>query len=107
MHGNLYGHNILYGQDGHALLGDFGAASFYAQITPPQACERIEARAFGLRLQELLALASHDKTSAPDLFDTLAALAVQCVTPAVSERPAFAETMQNIDAALRLLSGKA
>ena len=106
MHGDLYGHNILYAQDGHALLGDFGAASFYAQTTPPQACERIEARAFGLLLQELLTLASHDKASAPHLFDALTALAMQCVTPDVSQRPAFAEIVQNIDAALGLLEGK-
>lgn len=107
MHGDLYGHNILYGQDGHALLGDFGAASFYAQATPAKACERIEARAFGLLLQELLTLASHDKASAPHVFETLAALAEQCVAPDVSERPAFAEIVQNIEAALGRLEGKA
>lgn len=56
MHGDLYGHNILYADDGDALLGDFGAASFYMGVTPTQACERLEVRAFGILLQELLAL---------------------------------------------------
>ena len=30
MHGDLYGHNILHCGEGRTLLGDFGAASFYA-----------------------------------------------------------------------------
>lgn len=101
MHGDLYGHNILHTQDGRALLGDFGAASFYAHATPAQACERIEARAFGLLLQELLALAGQDKANALDAFDALAALAEQCVKPDPCGRPTFAEIVQRIEAAPR------
>jgi hypothetical protein len=54
LHGDLYGHNILHDGEGRALLGDFGAASFVG--TGPQAAplERIEVRAFGCLLEELL-----------------------------------------------------
>ena len=38
IHGDLYAHNILWHKNGHALLGDFGAASFY----PPAQRELLE-----------------------------------------------------------------
>ena len=100
MHGDLYGHNILYEEGGHALLGDFGAASFYSQAAPAHACERIEVRAFGLLLQELLELASQNQAGAPDLCDALTALAQRCVIPEVLGRPGFFEVVQRIETAL-------
>jgi serine/threonine protein kinase len=71
MHGDLYAHNILVHQgDGHALLTDFGAASFKPVInasrgdatapavTPEQEqslrLEQIEVRAFGCLVVDLL-----------------------------------------------------
>jgi hypothetical protein len=57
LHGDLYAHNILYRPDGAALLGDFGAASFFppADATLAPALARLEARAFGHLLGELMA----------------------------------------------------
>ncbi len=39
-HGDLYGHNILHGADGQALLGDFGAASLCRRMirSSPRPC---------------------------------------------------------------------
>lgn len=56
MHGDLYAHNILVTEDGQALLGDFGAASFFAPDDAPLALalQRIEVRAFSCLLEELL-----------------------------------------------------
>lgn len=56
MHGDLYGHNILHCGRGRALLGDFGAASFYHADggALAQGLERLEVRAFGCLLEELL-----------------------------------------------------
>lgn len=56
MHGDVYAHNILICGE-QALLGDFGAASFVPADDLPsaQALERIEVRALGYLLQELLA----------------------------------------------------
>jgi hypothetical protein len=56
MHGDLYAHNILHGGQGQALMGDFGAASFYAtgDQTLADALQRLEVRAFGCLLEELL-----------------------------------------------------
>lgn len=56
IHGDLYAHNILYLSDGTALLGDFGAASFFSPAaTLAPALARLEARAFGHLLGELMA----------------------------------------------------
>ncbi len=52
-HGDLYAHNILTNTDGEAFLGDFGAASFYDN-THSNLRERIEVRAFGCLMEELL-----------------------------------------------------
>ena len=57
MHGDLYGHNILHAEGGQALIGDFGAASFYVPDGGAAAVglQRLEVRAFGCLLEELLA----------------------------------------------------
>ena len=92
MHGDLYAHNILHDGAGGALLGDFGAASFH----PPsmgQAFERIEVRAFGCLLEELLARCDNADPA-------LDALQARCVQPAVALRPGFAEVSAQIDARL-------
>ena len=92
MHGDLYAHNILHDGHGTALLGDFGAASWVAPAHA-QALERLEVRAFGCLLDELLAHAA-------PLFDealgweALAHLAARCLSDSVTARPLFAEIEQ-------------
>jgi hypothetical protein len=56
MHGDLYAHNILVDETGHSLLGDFGAASFYDKndVVIGQSLERLEVRAFGCLLEDML-----------------------------------------------------
>src|SRR5471032_402216 len=56
MHGDLYGHNILHCGQGRSLLGDFGAASLFAPGAQHAAgLQRLEVRAYGLLLDELMA----------------------------------------------------
>jgi len=56
MHGDFYAHNILHCGKGLALLGDFGAASFYSNddVFISEGLERLEVRAFGCLLEELI-----------------------------------------------------
>eukprot|EP00756_Hemistasia_phaeocysticola_P052470 Hpha_TRINITY_DN2770_c0_g1::TRINITY_DN2770_c0_g1_i1::g.110485::m.110485 len=57
-HGDLYLHNTLSDQAGESLLGDFGAAFAYKDITELQGMERVEVRAFGCLVDDLLSVAA-------------------------------------------------
>lgn len=95
LHGDLYAHNILHCGQGRVLLGDFGAAS----CVPPhdrqaaEALQRIELRAFGCLLEELLAACDETDRSSPAL-QPLAALQTRCLTDSPDNRPLFAEVVQ-------------
>ena len=95
LHGDLYGHNILRSDDGQALLGDFGAASFFAPDDGPlaQALQRIEVRAFSCLLEELLARCSAPAGSQGTL-EILTGLQTRCAQENTAARPLFAEVQQ-------------
>jgi len=91
-HGDLYAHNILHLADGTALLGDFGAASPVDRCDAVQALalERIEVRAFGCLLEELLARC-RPAVDAEKTAKMLADLQRRCVDAIPEQRPLFAE----------------
>ncbi|HIK46617.1 MAG TPA: serine/threonine-protein kinase [Leptolyngbyaceae cyanobacterium M65_K2018_010] len=99
LHGDLYAHNTLVNPEGTALLGDFGAASFYP--THPQdlgaALERIEVRAFGCLLEDLL-----DRCLEPGddrqvaLTQALRSLQQSCMKPTPQMRPLFGEILTRL-----------
>ena len=93
LHGDLYAHNILHDGRGQALLGDFGAASFVGLGPQAAALERIEARAFGCLLEELL-----DRCTGADPGALAPWLALQqrCLGEEVALRP----DLEAIEAAL-------
>jgi len=93
-HGDLYAHNTLIGDDGHAVLGDFGAAAFYDQtdLVVAQALEKIEVRAFGCLFEELLERVDRDSGLTDQQRAALQAaqdLCAQCFAPLVKQRPLF------------------
>jgi hypothetical protein len=90
VHGDLYGHNLLVNDAGHCLLGDFGAASFFAPGSAQgQALQRIEARAFGCLLEELL-------ERCDNVPERLWQLQRACVAGQVAERPLFSEVCRSL-----------
>jgi hypothetical protein len=91
LHGDLYAHNLQCDANGFCLLGDMGAATFLpADKAASQALQRLEVRAFGCLLEELLA---HQVQAPPD---ALTALQDSCQgTPA--QRPLFSEIVQHLE----------
>jgi Leucine-rich repeat (LRR) protein len=99
VHGDLYAHNILHAADGEALLGDFGAASFFdhADQARAEALQRIEVRAFGCLLEELLER-STVAVDAPNALKILGDLQADCAQEKISARPLFTEIEQRLSA---------
>lgn len=97
MHGDLYGHNILHNGQGVALLGDFGAAS---RVTPTHApsLERLEVRAFGCLLEELLTHGVPSLEEAPG-WAVLTHWVDRCLSDNMAARPLFSEVEQVLRAA--------
>jgi hypothetical protein len=97
MHGDLYAHNILHDGQGHALLGDFGAASFYAPDDPALAplLQRVEVRAFGCLLEELIERTDAQR-AAPDVMAALDHLKAACLRDDIHRRPTFAEIVDSL-----------
>ncbi|MBB4603105.1 hypothetical protein GGU46_003761 [Hymenobacter latericoloratus] len=93
LHGDVYAHNILTSPAGQALLSDFGAAGFFTAGQPAVALalQRLEVRAFGCLLEELLERT--DFAAVPAAAQALWALQQQCVQPSVGARPLFREVM--------------
>jgi len=93
-HGDLYAHNILRCDEGNALLGDFGAASFFAREDRQRAekLQRIEVRAFACLLEELLGRCSADDSKGA--LETLTDLHSRCAQENSAARPLFAEIEQ-------------
>jgi predicted Ser/Thr protein kinase len=98
MHGDLYCHNILTDEAGDVLLVDYGAASFYHAAHPAAAAafERLEVRAFGCLLDDLLQhtvpVYRNHKTiiALNQIRDT-------CMAGDVLQRPTFSMLTRQID----------
>lgn len=100
MHGDLYAHNILTDVQGHALLTDFGAASFYScACQDREMLERIEVRAFGCLMEDLIervddatAVDQRSKTA----LQALRLLMDRCFKDNVLDRPSFVDLRDTI-----------
>ncbi|XMO86706.1 leucine-rich repeat-containing protein kinase family protein [Algibacter sp. AS12] len=90
-HGDFYAHNILVNKTADCYLGDFGAASFYnvnGEIAPN--IQRIEVRAYGCLLEDVLNVVSQDSFNEGQLNNWLK-LINDCTKPDVIARPSFSE----------------
>ncbi|WP_295371847.1 leucine-rich repeat-containing protein kinase family protein [uncultured Pseudacidovorax sp.] len=95
VHGDLYAHNLLWRPDAPAgeataLLGDFGAAAFAPEGAMGEAMRRMDVRAFGVLLSELLALADGAAPTDAASADTPSAWAAACMQADATQRPSAA-----------------
>ena len=90
LHGDFYGHNILHDGSGRALLGDFGAATLLNALPADLAAglQKLEVRAFGCLLEELLERTAPAQGHHP-LLARLMALRDACQDPLPASRPDF------------------
>lgn len=89
LHGDLYAHNILWHAQGGGRLGDFGAAWMTGALdaAQAQAFQRLELRAFGCLLEELIERCDDEAPAC------MSALRERCLQPDVSLRPSFADAL--------------
>jgi serine/threonine protein kinase len=97
MHGDLYAHNILHCGQGRALLGDFGAASFYAadDFELGTGLQQLEVRAYGCLLEELIERCDGLEAE-PAVAAKLVVLKAQCLSEDVGTRPLFDEIASSL-----------
>jgi len=90
MHGDFYAHNIMIDKDANSILGDFGGASYFEpkEVKIRNGLERLEVRAFGYLIEELLILSSkYDENKV--LKEKLTALKNSCLHTTSTKRPLF------------------
>jgi predicted Ser/Thr protein kinase len=97
MHGDFYAHNIMIDKEANAILGDFGGASYFEpkETNTRNALERLEVRAFGCLIEELVMLCKNDNTNALKK-EELINLQHKCMNPQNKERPLFQEILSSI-----------
>ncbi|MEB3231177.1 MAG: leucine-rich repeat-containing protein kinase family protein [Leptolyngbyaceae bacterium] len=100
LHGDLYAHNILVNPQGHARIGDFGAASVYDPSDPTRGpgLERLESRAFGCLLEDLLDRGVVASEAEAQTAKNLQRLQADCMQPSSRLRPSFSRIGEILDA---------
>ncbi|GKT60843.1 serine/threonine protein kinase [Colletotrichum tofieldiae] len=101
-HCDLYAHNILFNETGHALLGDFGAATIYEHLDGFD-FEKLEVLALGHLVEDMLGLVNvkEEDSKGQKVLQELRMLHTRCSTPIVRARPTFAEVAGGMQAATR------
>jgi len=106
MHGDLYAHNLLCTTDGRTLLTDFGAASFTRSSSEDHEgpfslrerglLQRLEVRALGCLLEDLLDRLEPPPASSGDVVAALRELQGECLGEDVASRPDFTDIHQRL-----------
>jgi hypothetical protein len=95
MHGDFYAHNIMIDAEANSILGDFGGASYFEplEVEVRNALERLEVRAFGCLIEEMLRL-SEDETH--EKSKELMSLKEACIQKETEKRPLFTEIFKRL-----------
>ena len=93
-HGDVYAHNTMINDQADMLFGDFGAATNLISLPKSQraAMERIEVRAFGCLLDDLISLNNANEESAA--WTALTEVKNHCLSNDSAIRPSFVAIQQ-------------
>lgn len=92
LHGDFYAHNTLHDGQGGVLVGDFGAASLLPDDAErSKGLQRVEVRAWGYLLEELLQHSLPPAAGEQALAEALNALLADCLQPDPGLRPLMGE----------------
>lgn len=98
MHGDLYAHNVLIDESAHALLGDFGAATFYEfNSFQTTSLQKLDVRAFGCLLDDMLQRVNLETQKHPD-YKILVEIKNNCMSEIISNRPDFKNIVNTLKA---------
>ena len=91
MHGDFYAHNIMIDNEANSILGDFGGASYFepSRVEERNALERLEVRAFGCLIEEMLMLSKDDEAQLEQ--EKLKHIKERCLSHVNHQRPLFKE----------------
>ena len=80
-----------------AILGDFGGASYYESDDSElnDSLERLEVRAFGCLIEELLEISKEDNQD-KNIRDFLYQLQISCLNEKINERPLFEQILKEL-----------
>lgn len=93
MHGDLYAHNTLIDKQANTIFGDFGAATIYNKNQLYSLnFEKIDVRAFGYLIDDLLKCTKEDLNSAKGTI--LKILRDQCLHEVLIQRPNFGQCLE-------------
>jgi serine/threonine protein kinase len=98
MHGDFYAHNIMIDKDANSILGDFGGASYYEaeDFELNNSLEKLEVRAFGCLIEELLELSKQDNQDI-NIKELLSQLKISCLNEVPTERPLFKQISNQLN----------
>jgi hypothetical protein len=98
MHGDFYAHNIMIDNNANSILGDFGGASYYEaeEFELNNSLEKLEVRAFGCLIEELLELSKQDNQDI-NIKELLNQLRILCLNEVPTERPLFKQILNQLN----------
>ncbi len=98
MHGDFYAHNIMIDNNANSILGDFGGASYYEaeDFELNNSLEKLEVRAFGCLIEELLELSKQDNQDI-NIKELLSQLKISCLNEVPTERPLFKQISNQLN----------
>lgn len=104
-HGDVYAHNIMIDSQASVLFGDFGAASDLSRLPAKQqlAMQKVEVRAFGCLIEDLLSNCSEQQSPR---VQALVTLKDQCMQAKHILRPSFTELLQRLESISELTTAR-